>query len=73
MLYSSFKVQSNEKKSRNEQLDQYFTFLIKKDQFNIINVKFERKNRSFLLILRYYLKITIEISGIYNTWILSYY
>lgn len=35
MLYSSFKVQSNEKKSRNEQLDQYFTFLIKKDQFNI--------------------------------------
>ena len=43
MLYSSFKVQSNEKKSRNEQLDQYFTFLIKKDQFNIINVKFERK------------------------------
>ena len=73
MLYSSFKVQSNEKKCRNEQLDQYFTFLIKKDQFNIINVKFERKNRSFLLILRYYLKITIEISGIYNAWILSYY
>ena len=31
------------------------------------------KNRSFLLILRYYLKITIEISGIYNAWILSYY
>ena len=41
MLYSSFKVQSNEKKSRKEQLDQYFTFLIKKDQFNIINVKSE--------------------------------
>lgn len=43
MLYSSFKVQSNEKKSRNEQLDQYFTFLIKKDQLNFINVKYERK------------------------------
>ena len=41
MLYSSFKVQSNEKKIRNEQLDQFFTFLIKKDQFNIINVKSE--------------------------------
>lgn len=47
MLYSSFKVQSNEKKSRNEQLDQYFTFLIKKDQINIINVKFERKIEIF--------------------------
>ena len=41
MLYSSFKVQSNEKKSRNEQLDQFFFFFIKKDQFNIINVKSE--------------------------------
>ena len=41
MLYSSLKVQSNEKKCRNEQLDRFFTFLIKKDQFNIINVKFE--------------------------------
>ncbi len=41
MLCSFLKVQSNEKKCRNKQLDQYFTFLIKKDQLNIIYVKLE--------------------------------